>query len=246
MVRLSQVSTAVRKDFSMYATLPFRRLLAVLLWPFGAIFVGLILLNGTPSNPTAWVRAVSSAISIWAITLIVLGGSSKPWSPWRLIWRAVPALNEIAFPDLNGVWKGTTASNWAVISMLKDHATGVGGLGLNQLELVPLKEDGVTIQIRASLFRLSVLAELHGTGAQSQSITARVLKDEVREAFDLSYIYRQNTPEAGLLDEASHLGAAVLQFDRSAGRLSGEYWTKRSWRLGLNTAGRIEIVRRSS
>jgi len=227
----------------MYATLPFRRLLAVLLWPFAVILVLLVVHNGAPTKLGEWLRAISNAVSIWAIALVVLGGSSKRWSPWRLIWQAIPALNDVAFPDLNGVWKGSTLSNWSVISRLKDSATTDGGLVLADLEQVPLKEDQITIRIRASLFKLSILAELHSTGAQSQSITARVVKDEVREDFDVSYIYRQNTPEAGLLDEASHLGAAVLQFDRNSQRLCGEYWTKRSWRIGLNTAGRIEVAR---
>src|SRR5438874_12158844 len=75
--------------YFMYAPLPFRRLLAVLLWPFALILAGIIVTRGVPSTPGDWLRAISSAVSIWALALIVLGGSSKWWSPWRLCWQAV-------------------------------------------------------------------------------------------------------------------------------------------------------------
>lgn len=227
----------------MYATLPFRRLLAVLLWPFALILVAVIVLRGLPPSPKGWLSYVSSALSIWAAALLVLGGSSKYWSPWRIAWRCCSWLNDAAFPDLNGDWEGTTCSNWSVISKLKEHATGEGKLDLATLDEIELQEDRITLSIQASLFRLSVTARLHGTGSLSNSVTARVLKDEARNEFDLSYIYRQETPEAGLLDEASHLGAAVLRYEPKNDTLSGQYWTKRSWRQGLNTAGLIHATR---
>lgn len=227
----------------MYATLPLRRLLATLLWPFAGILVAIIVVKGVPAQPKGWLSYVSTAMSAWAGTLIVLGGSSKYWSPWRIVWRCFPALNDAVFPDLNGNWEGETSSNWPVISTLTEHATGNGHLDLNSLESIALQQDAVTLRVQASLFKLTVTAQLHGTKSLSCSITARVLKDDAREEFDLSYIYRQETPEAGLLDDASHLGAAVLRYERESDRLVGQYWTKRSWRVGLNTAGLIEATR---
>ena len=43
--------------------------------------------------------------------------------------------------------------------------------------------------------------------------------------------------------EALHLGSAYLILDMEADTLKGEYWTKRSWRSGLNTAGMLEVTR---
>lgn len=235
-------SMGVKKKF-MYATLPFRRLLAVLLWPFAMILVAVILLRGVPPESKGWLSYVSTAVSIWAAALLVLGGSSKYWSPWRLVWRLFPALNDAAFPDLNGEWEGTTSSNWPVIGAMKEHAIGEGKLNMESLEDVELQSDRITLRVQASLFKLNVTAQLHGTDSLSHSITARVLRDEARDEFDLSYIYRQETPQAGLLDEASHLGAAVLRYDRDNDKLCGQYWTKRRWRMGLNTAGLIEVTR---
>lgn len=230
----------------MYATLPFRHLLNALIWPFALIVVALVFLRGLPASPSEWLKVISAALSGWAVVLILVGGSAKKWSPWRVLWRIFPALNEVVFPDLNGKWEGTTSSNWSVISLMKDHACETGGIDLETLSNVPLQEDAITITIKASLFSLRLSAELHRTGSVSHSIAARVVRDDVRDEYDLSYVYRQNTPEAGLLDEASHLGAAVLRIETTRWQLRGEYWTKRSWRMGLNTAGLIEVARQRS
>lgn len=227
----------------MYATLPLGRLLAILVWPFALIFAGFLVGGGIPADIKQWVRLVGTSVSVWALTLIILGGSAERWSPWRVIWRIAPTLNDLAFPDLNGNWEGTTSSNWPIVLRMKDAATGPGGLLMEELPAAELQKNAIKLRVRASLFRLSLMAELESTGGKSHSVMARVIKDEVRDEFDLSYIYRQNTPEAGLLDEASHLGAAVLSFERSNWRLCGEYWTKRSWRMGLNTAGLIDVRR---
>ena len=52
-------------------------------------------------------------------------------------------------------------------------------------------------------------------------------------------------PTAGpaLADEALHPGAARLDVDTDKWRLKGEYWTRRSWRSGFNTAGILEVKR---
>ena len=52
--------------------------------------------------------------------LILLGGFFAPtgyWAPWRILWRIIPMLNGL-FPDLNGVWVGSTRSNWPTIKRL--------------------------------------------------------------------------------------------------------------------------------
>lgn len=44
------------------------------------------------------------------------------WAPWRVVWRIAPRLNTYLFPDLNGIWTGTTRSNWPTIEKLVDTA----------------------------------------------------------------------------------------------------------------------------
>lgn len=227
----------------MYATLSLKRLTAVLLWPFAAIVLLLLYFQGIPQEVQAMVRFAGSAIGIWGFALAALGGSSRWWAPWRLAWRLFPPLNTTVFPDLNGKWIGKTSSNWPVKSALLAAAEGKGKFDRQRLSSVPLQEDDITLEIKASLFTFRIVATLHHTKGKSHSLTERVSREKRRDAFELYYVYRQETPQPELTDEGSHLGAACLDIDLENHVLEGAYWTKRSWRSGLNTAGLIKVAR---
>ena len=227
----------------MYATLPLGRLLSVLVWPFGLILAGLVTLGQFPASPVAWVRTVGTAASIWAIALLVLAGSSAKFAPWRLLWQLVPGLNRWFFPDLNGTWEGTTSSNWPVVKSMFDAATGAGGLAPETFESTPLQDDTITVTITASLFSFRLAANLSNTGGTSHSRTALVAKDSHRDIFQLQYLFSQDTPDAGLLDDASHLGAVTVDIDLDRCEMTGYYWTRRKWRAGLSTAGKLTLRR---
>jgi len=227
----------------MYATLSLKRLIQVLSWPLGIILLLYVVIRGVPTDPWAGVRMIGTVITIWGLVLIVFGGFSGKWAVWRLLWQIVPVLNKKAFPDLNGVWEGATESNWPSISAMLAAAEGNGGLVRQGLATIPLKSDAMTLTIKASLFSFRVSAQLHSTGSKSHSLTERVSEDKRRDKFELYYVYRQETPQPELTDEDSHLGAATLEIDLENWCLEGAYWTKRSWRSGLNTAGLIKVKR---
>lgn len=227
----------------MYATLSLDRLIKFMIWPFALVIVGLLLWQGLPVSGSEWLRLSSSSVTIFAILMMIFGGSSARYSPWRLIWRACPFLNNSVFPDLNGRWVGTTCSNWPLIDAQRKAASGGGGLQQAELEQIALQEDAITVEIRASFFKLQIGAELSRTGSKSYSLSQRVVRDERRDIFELSYVYCQDTPEPVMTDESAHLGAAALDFDPKQDCLGGCYWTTRSWRQGLNTAGRLNLRR---
>lgn len=228
----------------MYATISLKRLLNLLGWTFGLTLLGFLLIAGWPKDLSEVLRKTGTAIAIWSIGLTaIFGPTDKRWSVWRLLWRTFPALNRKFFPDLNGLWEGTTSSNWPSISKMLDLAKGDGGLDQAELSTVPLKQDALSMTITASLFSFRIGAELSATGGKSHSLTERVSEDKRSGKLELYYVYRQDTPEPVLTDEDSHLGAACLTIDLNNATLAGAYWTKRSWRSGLNTAGRIEVKR---
>nr|WP_276589003.1 MULTISPECIES: hypothetical protein [unclassified Sphingomonas] len=173
-------------------------------------------------------------------------GPSAWWAPWRLVWRVLPALDAV-FPDLNGTWTGTTKSNWPVHHLMLQAAEGAVVLDRASLAAVPLEEGSIKLTIKASLFALRIAGELGRTGGSSHSTTVRVSRDENRDAWRLDYVYRQDTPQPVDTDEGSHVGAATVRLDGSSKppTLIGEYWTRRRWRSGLNTAGLIEVTRSS-
>jgi len=227
----------------MYSTLSLKRLLALLGLPPLAIFILLTLLGHAPADVKGGWSLAKSVVSYWTLFIVLFGGSSKWWAPWRLFWR-IPGLQRLLFPDLNGTWRGTTSSNWPSVKAMfdayqKNEKTGHAGA----LDTVALQEDAIEFKIIASFFRFRIEARLSNTGATSHSVSARVAWNDHLERFEICYLYDQGTPSPKLTDEASHLGAANLVLDMDAPALSGEYWTKRSWRSGLNTAGLIEVRR---
>lgn len=230
----------------MYATLPPKRLLAILGYPLLAIFLLQIFARGLPAEASSVWRLAGTTIAIWSFILLAFWGMHVWWSPWRLLWRAIPQLNRWVFPDLNGTWKGFTKSNWPSIKAMLDTVDGKrSDVTRDDLSVIPLQSDKIAITIKASFFSFVVEAGLSSTGGTSHSVTERVCYDAKRERFELYYVYLQDTPIPQPTDESSHPGAAKLVLNMDDWSLRGEYWTKRSWRQGLNTAGMIEVVRQS-
>lgn len=228
----------------MYATLSLKRLLGLLLpLPIFAAVI-YVMIKGLPHNTRdAWVLA-SKVAAYSTLAFVVIGGPSGRWAPWRLIWSVFPPLNRWLFPDLNGRWEGSTNSNWPVIkAMLDMYEQRPGAMPQGDLEKIALQSDAITATITASFFKFRIEAELSSTSGKSHSVSARLCYDEHLERFELYYIYTQDTPEPARTDESSHVGAARLVLDLAAWTLEGEYWNKRSWRSGLNAAGRLALKR---
>jgi hypothetical protein len=227
----------------MYSTLSLKRLVACLGLPPLLIFAAILLHRGTVPGLVEGIGLANKVVGGWSLFLVLFGSGSQWWRPWRLAWRIRP-IQRLLFPDLNGVWRGTTRSNWPSIKAMKDAYEGLAAQGhAGPLDLLALQEDGIELTITASFFRLRAEGKLSATGGKSHTTSARVEWNNHLERFELSYVYVHNTPSPVRTDEAMHPGAAHLVLDMDADRLEGEYWTRRTWRSGLNTAGLIEVVR---
>lgn len=172
-----------------------------------------------------------------------LFASTGYWAPWRILWRCFPMLNSW-FPDLNGVWVGSTISNWPTIKKMIDSAASESAITEQDLSDTPEQRDAIAVRVTNSLFSLRICAALSSTEGESHSIVAKPWRRQHTDKIHLSYVYEQETPRPAVTDEAAHLGAAdlVLSNDQYS-RIDGTYWTKRSWRTGRNTAGKIELMR---
>lgn len=138
---------------------------------------------------------------------------------WRPLWRLVPTLSRVMFPDLNGTWRGTVETTWV-------DSDGVSPGPID-----------VTIWVRQSLFAIRVQQRTNESGSWSQ----RVFPEADGEAgrFGLWYSY-SNQPKATVSKtSAPHEGVARLELSWSAGEacLSGRYFTARE------TTGDINVVR---
>ncbi len=188
-------------------------------------------------------RVATTVAGILVFAATIFGGSYY-YAPWRVFWRLIPSLNKIVFPDLNGVWIGSTSSNWPTIEKMLEAAQAYRPVNMAELEAIKPREDAIAVEIKASLFSLKIFVAASATNGQSHSLIARPRRDPDSEKLFVTNVYRQLVPNHQPTDEASHLGAADLQIssdDHTS--IEGEYWTRRKWQLGLNTAGRIKLKR---
>lgn len=226
----------------MYPLLRWRLLSSLLLIVVAAAVYADDLLNwlGYPVADAMLVRALP-AILLGAFSIIF--APTGYWAPWRFVWRLIPGLNNW-FPDLNGVWVGTTNSNWPTIKTLVERAQSQKRVSEQELYDTPDQSDAMAVQITCNLFSLKIQAALTSTKGKSHSITAKPWRHQHTQLVHLSYVYRQETPNVAATDEESHLGAADLALEgEDFSILKGTYWTRRSWRTGRNTAGTLDLKR---
>jgi len=227
----------------MYALLPWKTLGSALM-----IVVGLAVYA---DNFGEWIGiTVYDSVVIRYLPMAVLVmfgivfGLTAYLAPWRVIWRLMPMLNRTVFPDLNGVWVGTTASNWPTIEKMRNAATTENAVDLTELYETAERHDAIAVEITASLYSLRLATGLSSMDATSYSITARPWKCQHTPRIHLAYVYEQETKDPSATDEERHMGAADLVYDPHApDELEGIYWTRRSWIEGLNTAGRLRLRR---
>lgn len=164
------------------------------------------------------------------------------WAPWRLIWKICPLFNHI-FPDINGVWYGSTSSNWPTIKAMFDASQTDCALSQEELNSISLQTDALAIEIKATLFKIQITACLSSTKGKSYSIIVCPRKD-IHNRLILTYVYNQDTPKPSATDADNHLGAVDLIIDMdNLNQASGVYWTRRNWKQGFNTAGLLELRR---
>lgn len=134
---------------------------------------------------------------------------------WRCIWKKIPVLNEVVFPDLNGVWH--IDIHW---SNGPDNGIAVG-----------------TAVIKQSLVKMSMEISTHTS--YSETLMVKPKKNNESNRPSLFYIYR-NTPKIiTASNPGSYLGTAILNLSlNSESELSGNYFTER------NTQGHFNLKKK--
>lgn len=223
----------------------------LLSWKLISILVGIVVASALFIDDLGHLIgiSVSDGIIIRGLPIILLGlfgaffGPTRYWAPWRILWRIWPGLNKY-FPDLNGIWVGTTNSNWPTIDALTTAAKSKRKITEQDLQDIDEQEDAIAMQITNSLFALNVKAGLSSTDGISNSITAKPWRHQHTQCVHLSYVYEQLTTKPSHTDEEKHLGAADLSITSNDNtNADGTYWTRRSWITGRNTAGRLSMKR---
>lgn len=227
----------------MYQVLGWKFLVGVACWLMASIF----LIAGYFSFP------VNARIAVLAVDMILLTMLAKP--VWRFFWNSTGPLgkwlsNKI-YPDLNGTYDVVLESNWPVVKRMLDasrkDAERFDPFNLDQ-PAPDLQRVELEATIEQSWFDICMRMYPKEAGAvikSSRTLVTVPLSSTPTKDKELVYLFEQENEQRAPTDDEHFCGAARLVIDPVLpGRLSGEYWNNRSWRRGVNAAGRLTLTRR--
>ncbi len=199
----------------MWSLLPQRTQISVLVLATLVTAWGLEAVYEKASGQSVWIVKLASLTAL-IVGSVATGILSVTWRP---LWRLVPLLGQVVFPDLNGRWHGKLLSTWI------DPDT--------QVTPPPIE---TTIWIRQGLFNTSVRLK---TG-ESESFSTRAFLEATHDSacFRIWYTYNNEPAARYRLRSSPHEGVSFLQFDvRMPTQLVGRYYTARK------TTGDITLTR---
>jgi hypothetical protein len=176
---------------------------------------------------------------------------------WRFFWnRTGPLgkwLSKKIYPDLNGTYDVVLESNWPVVKRMLDasrkEADSFDPFNLDQ-PAPELQRVELEATIEQSWFDICMRMYPKGAGAvlkSSRTLVTVPVNGTPSKDKELVYLFEQDNDQRAPTDDERFCGAARLVIDPAvAGRLSGEYWNNRAWRRGVNAAGRLTLIKRSS
>lgn len=233
--------------FRLFASALVGRLILTI---YGIVLLAGWFIVGEPVSLLGVFSILSTTSLLYYGAVSIIFGLTWYNAPWRYALRQWPVLRRNVYPDLNGLWVGKIKSNWSVIQKLREAASSESELDLMALDAVPLQDIDAVMQIKAGLFGIRIRAQFGRSSPNQNHNTSSSLfvlpsKDVGEDVLCLSYLYEQSTPNPALIDEGVHYGAARVAYSMQGEKewLSGDYWTKRRWREGMNTAGIISLER---
>lgn len=196
----------------MITLLPLNRVIVAVSVAYAAVVsavLALVAQNSNDSNILDNVRMAligSTGLSILLLVIFRFG--------WKWLWKAIPSLNTILFPNLDGNWKMT-------IHFESD------GHKRTVLADAVIKQDFVSISM-----------EVDSADSNSITLIAQPKKDKESGTPNLYYVYQVEPKNGDLTSRNPYKGSAILRYCRRNGeKLEGNYFTSR------NTFGRFELTR---
>jgi len=162
-------------------------------------------------------------------------------------------LSRKIYPYLNGTYDVVLQSNWPVVKRMLDAARHEAKL-FDPFDLHQTAPELLTVELEASIeqtwFEITMWVYPKGPDAvikRSNTIATIPIKGAASSDKELIYIFEQENDSRSPTDDENHQGAARLKIDHTNySKLSGEYWNNRAWRRGVNAAGKLTLVRRST
>jgi hypothetical protein len=196
------------------------------------------------TSPTPNFRVLASVVWLAFAALFLI---------WRQVWK-LPILGQWLsreiFPDLNGEWKVVVSSNWPIIDKMRNAAKDKNAPRFDPVNEAHSRPDLQSTEFVANIDQKWLSTEIkfkpnHKTPLlNSITLSADLIGKEGAEPKRLALIYKQtNAALPAHTDEHSFLGAALVSVSDDGKTLEGNYWTNRSWDIGLNAAGKITFTK---
>ncbi|WP_316159627.1 hypothetical protein [Bradyrhizobium sp. SZCCHNRI3042] len=197
--------------------------------------------------------SVNARIVVAVVDGTLLIGLANP--VWRFIWnRTGPLgrwLSKKVYPDLNGTYDVVLESNWPIVKRMLD-ASRKEDERFDPFNLDQPAPDLQRVELEATIeqtwFDICMRMYPKATGAvikSSRTLVTAPLESTAAKDKELVYLFEQENEKRAPTDDERFYGAARLVIDPAVpGRLSGEYWNNRSWRRGVNAAGRLTLIKR--
>lgn len=170
----------------------------------------------------------------------------------KWLWR-LPVVGKClrthVFEDLDGDWDVEIESNWPTISALLKASSDPDSAPfdpVNSPQTIPepaVTEFEATIKIGWEKAEVTFHPNATTPLRQSRTIVFELIRKCTDYPARVFWGFRQFNTSVEATDEDNFLGAAMLDVV-SRDELSGVYWNNRSWRKGLNAAGRITMKRK--
>lgn len=211
-------------------------------------------LSAAAENRGHWGDFILSLVSPRLIGVLVgaaiMATLTKPvWTRlWRIKWLGIGSfLRSHIFEDLNGEWRVTIDSNWPAVSALLEAAksTEASYDPVSFPQSIPPQsttEFSATIDQRWERASIEIRPNEKTPLLQSRTFAFDLIKATTDAPQRVFWGFKQINGALEATDEDNFLGAAHLEV-RSSDLLEGVYWNNRSWRCGLNAAGRIKLER---
>lgn len=177
-----------------------------------AVFISIILFFIYDVDSGITEGAILATKGATAINLFLLGFI---YFGWKWLWKKMPFLNKLLFPDLNGEWDMTIHWKWG-------------------------DKEGIaqaTAHIKQDFLKMSM--EVNSEDSDSNTLLAKPHKDPESGRAILYYMYRSTPKLKNGNSSSPYDGTAILKIDHtSLDLLEGNYYTDRT------TTGHYELKRK--
>jgi hypothetical protein len=214
-------------------------------------------LSAAANNLSNWSDFLLSLVSPRLVGVLVgaaiMATLTKP--VWTRLWRIERfglgrLLRNHIFEDLNGEWRVTIESNWPAVSALLQAAKSTEWSydPVSSPQSIPpnsSSEFSATIDQGWERASIEIRPNEKTPLLQSRTFAFDLIKATADAPQRVFWGFKQTNGALEATDEDNFLGAAHLEV-RTSDLLEGVYWNNRSWRSGLNAAGRIKLERISA